>query len=621
MNQPVFLIPRARWLAVVTVLLLLVVASRVIRIGGLDPDAHEIWAIWQSQGSASEIIAWTPYDWGALSFLVLGGWQGLVGSDPMLLRALSILAFTLGCACVYELMRTLLKQSPLREQAAVLALLAYAAPVGLILFSLFTRGYALLILLLPLALLLVLRWIARPRWITGIGLVISLALMVYIHPTGLLGAAAVVVYITLSEGMRARRGLPLLLAFALLIAPEIAAKFGTGAARLGNNPVSVQPERLNALLEFYAGPLALVWMGLLAAASVGMIVARRPAPRMWLLLLWAVTGVIGLLTVGSIIGLDAARHAWWSVFPLTLWLAWGLAYLPRAGQRAAAVVLLGLMFAPLTLNRFDDSAFPNPPLDANFAWLSDHAAWGDALVVDPTSACAPFPEEWDYQAARYFPHGLAITDNPSGFQRVWYATSNGWTDSETEARVKTGRLPGIFVGEPTCVFQLFSGAPNPEGVRFENGLRFHGLEVLETQGVFARPRTDRLVLHEGDSIPLRLWWSADGILDADYSVAIHLYDVETGELLAQHDGTPTPISLQPEVGTGAGAMSTWTPETLVVEERMLQLPWNVPRTRNGIRQLELRLIVYQWWDNERVAAYGADAESRLPVRQMWLRSW
>lgn len=68
-------------------------------------------------------------------------------------------------------------------------------------------------------------------------------------------------------------------------------------------------------------------------------------------------------------------------------------------------------------------------------------------------------------------------------------------------------------------------------------------------------------------------------------------------------------------------MLTWTPETLMVEARTLQVPWNVPRTRNGLRALELRLVVYQWWDNVRVAAPGLDAELRLPLRRMWLRSW
>ncbi len=233
--------PFSRRLAIVTALLLLVAASRALRIDGLDPDGHEIWAIWQSQGGAESIIAWTPYDWGSLSFLALGGWQALVGSDPALLRWLSIFAFLLGCACVYTLMRALLRRAPLREQAAALALLAYAAPVGLILFSLFTRGYALLILLLPLALLLGLRWSARPGWLTGAGLVAALALMVYIHPTGLLGAGAVFAFLLLSDGRRAARILPLLLAFAALVAPEIAAKFGTGASRLGHKPVSSTP--------------------------------------------------------------------------------------------------------------------------------------------------------------------------------------------------------------------------------------------------------------------------------------------------------------------------------------------------------------------------------------------
>src|SRR5690606_29013028 len=125
-------------------LLLLIVGSRLIQMRPLDAHPDEIWSTCQSLGSAQEILRWTPYDWPPGYYLTLGAWQGLVGSDILLLRWLSIMAFLLGASFFY---RGLLHIR--NHQAALIGTLAYATLGYNILLSVELRGYALLIALAP----------------------------------------------------------------------------------------------------------------------------------------------------------------------------------------------------------------------------------------------------------------------------------------------------------------------------------------------------------------------------------------------------------------------------------------------------------------------------------------
>src|SRR5258708_12697267 len=67
----------------------------------------EIWAIWQTFGTPIQVIRWTPSDWTPVYFLILWGWQHLVGIQPQALHVLSLLVYLLGCAFTYRLMRRL----------------------------------------------------------------------------------------------------------------------------------------------------------------------------------------------------------------------------------------------------------------------------------------------------------------------------------------------------------------------------------------------------------------------------------------------------------------------------------------------------------------------------------
>ena len=179
----------------VALLLLFVTFSRMVHISEFDLDTHENYAVAQANGSLEEIVRWTPYDWGAASFVALGVWQTLVGSDPIALRFLSVLLFVWASAVTYTVMRMLAGR-----QFAPLALLVYAAPIMLVLLSLFARGYAFLIALLPTSLFLALLYERRPRLIVGIALALSLALLVYVHVTGVFAVVSLGLFMVARGG-------------------------------------------------------------------------------------------------------------------------------------------------------------------------------------------------------------------------------------------------------------------------------------------------------------------------------------------------------------------------------------------------------------------------------------
>jgi hypothetical protein len=601
---------RQFWLAVV--LLLVVAASRTTRISAFDLDAHENYAVWQSTGTLAEIIRWTPYDWGSASFLPLGFWQALVGSDPIPLRYFSALCFMLAAAWGYAIARRLAGRRP-----ALFALLIFAAPIGLIMLSLFTRSYVILIALAACALDLALRYEARSRLLTGALLVVTMALMIYIHATGLFAALMIGLFVLARGAYRVLpRWIPIGIGFLVLIAPEMLNKLGTAAVRGGSMSFGLNGGQLDELRWFVTGTplMSLGWLLLAAGGLAGLL--RHPRPRAgWLLLAWSALGLALMFILGGLIG--SPRSAWWYLLPAALWIGWGLARLPSRWLRwGAAALALVITFAPIyRLDWVDDSAQVNPPLFDNFRWLAQKARWGDVVLVDPNSICARFPEEWDNAVRAFFPNGLRFVTDPAPYSRIWYISSNGWDDKAVHAAVQRGRLASVFYGPAECLFRLYAGPPDPVGVLFENGLRFHGVEVLQGDNVLLSPP----VLHRAEALRLRLWWSVEQPLSADYSIAIHLTD-PSQSLIAQNDGAPQLVSLSPVEAAPQTEMIGWVPGQIYAEERTIEIPALV-RNSQGLTPLDAALVVYQWWDGTRIAAPGQDDQRRLPILTVSVRSF
>jgi hypothetical protein len=224
---------------------------------------------------------------------------------------------------------------------------------------------------------------------------------------------------------------------------------------------------------------------------------------------------------------------------------------------------------------------------------------GDVIFLDPNCGCIP-DEVWDYYMRVHFPGGLPFVQSPDGYRRVWYVTIDWLADPATTARVEEGRVAGKYFGPPDFLFRLYEAPPDPVGIPFENGMRFHGAEIER----FATPGGS--IYHEGETVGLRLWWSADRPITLDYSVATFIYsDTAT----AQTDAPPRPADAPSET-------SQWEAGQYYIDEREITLPYPL-----GAGTYPLWLAVYFWQDQQRISAPGVDDRGLLPIGQVRVHSW
>ncbi len=176
-------------LYVVALVLLIIAASRIIRLRGLERDVDEIWSIWQTFGTPQQIVLWTPYDWPPLFYLIVGAWKSLVGIHPFAIRILPIFVFLLSTALLYRVSRKLFGGT-----AALLTITAYGGLGYAIYLSVLLRGYVFLAALMPLALWLVIKYFECPSLQRAVPLGVCFALMFYIHFSAFFGYAMLGLY-------------------------------------------------------------------------------------------------------------------------------------------------------------------------------------------------------------------------------------------------------------------------------------------------------------------------------------------------------------------------------------------------------------------------------------------
>jgi hypothetical protein len=293
------------------------------------------------------------------------------------------------------------------------------------------------------------------------------------------------------------------------------------------------------------------------------------------------------------------RYTWWVMIGGALLLGLGLSRLPRIGRIGVAALLAVFAFLPIPL---DEVQIVSPPIGQALRWLTGKIEPGDALLIDPNCACGA-DEVWEYYMRVYFPRGLPVATSPDGFRRVWYVTGAAGATADVAAAVNRGRIAGEFYGPPESLLRLYQAPPNPAGVSYANGMRFHGMEWVGVRGL--------PVWHEGETVRLRLWWSAARAMPLDYSVGIFVRD-SSGAVIAQSDSAPQ-IVLPAD---SPHETSRWQPGALYVEERAIALPFPLAR---GVYTVDL--AVYWYGDQVRIDAPGVDADGLLNLATITVISW
>jgi hypothetical protein len=585
------------------VLILLVTAwARIIYVPSLPFNADEIWSVWQTLGSPIDVIRWTPPDWTFPYFLTVWGWKEIVGLTPEALRMLSVLSSMIGGACFYAVTRRIWN-----EKTALLALAIYAGLGFSIFLGLLLRAYGILLLLVPVVLLLAWRYLERPTKWRAFWLALSSVAMFFFHFTAVFALFAIGVVVVLRFPHRAwRLWLPGVMAAPLPVA-HVVANWEFISQRTGGNAQMQLPPLPQALIESFsqfAGNGAVVWLVVFAIATLLAIATfiqrRNQRVRLVALLAWLALALPIYLLHDRFGLFQDLRYMWWIMPGIILWMAVGLAQLPATGRTLAVIGMVMLALYPGVAKDYQREQYNSEiTLNIYLPELQRYMLPGDVVVVDPNNICAPI-ESWDYFYHVYFPNGLPYADSNSDHRRIWYISTDWLQDPATRDAINEGRVAGKYFGPPTCLFRLYEAPPDREGVRFETGLRLHGVEILHP------PTHQGAVFHEGDVIRVRIWWSVDKPLALDYSINI-FSQTPTGTV--ENNSAPQPLD-------GPTATSQWQPKRYYVEEREITLP-------NSLNpgQYQLQLVVYQSWDGVRLGAETADVNSVLVVGNFLVHAW
>lgn len=603
---------KQRKLLIATLILLAIAISRMLLLNRLEMNHDEVWHVWQTSGSFDDAMRWLPYDWPPLYFVILWGWQKLVGMHPIMMRLLSVLIFMLASALTYRLGRRMFHN----ENAAWGLTLAYATLGYTIFLSTYVRAYVLMLLLLPLALYLVLRYFDRPSPLRAVLVALAMAAMFYTNLTAVVAFAAIgAVMLVFYPRNIWRWWLPGMLALVFAL-PEILSKVelaGRRNAGLGD----VLPPLPQGLIDIvlthlgHAAPVLLI----LGVCLISYALWRRQNLKMGLILiLWLLVIPVLLYALDSVIGFFTPQYAWWITLGLAMALAWGFGYLPRFVSVILGVLLIVIMFIPMTKGNqpFEELKYgiPTLPFEQTFPVVADAWQDGDVILIDPECDCGDH-YVWDYFQEVYFEHPPHHISQPDDSRRIWYVHRPDANDVALESTLEETHLRSKYIGPWQLFFQLYEAPPDPIGIAFENGLRFHGIEVLDQNDA---PMVQPLVYREGETVNVRLWWSLDQTTDADYSITLQLLN-EHG-LIAQSDGAPQTISLYVGSDAPPSGTSQWQTGQYYVEQRTLTLPYPTNRA-----EYILYLGVYRWWDGVRLTAEGTNADDLLPLLPVAIMAW
>ena len=359
-----------------------------------------------------------------------------------------------------------------------------------------------------------------------------------------------------------------------------------------------------------------MWVALLVLAVL-LFGSKRQKSRN-IIIAWALTTalisplVLYLIVSIPIIYIFSPRYTWWAMLMFALVIGAGLAYLPPAVWWLTQALVLGIMFLPVLNADFRANTYPMEPM---FTWMQTHAQPGDAIVIDDDYSFDKLnwtPRE-DLQFAYYmriFGHGLTVVEAPEDYRRIWYLSQDGdgWHDQALKQRIAANRVAREWFGPWNFLMRLYEAPPNIHGVAFENGLRFHGLEVIDGNLAVQAP----INWMAQDTVRLRLWWSIDHPLDNEYSISVQILDSDRGKLIASQDGPPQLVQFDPASSSALpNSMPEWTVGQYYVEEREIALPDVRKQAYAG-----LYLTVYQWWDGVRLKGVGVNNDNLLPLQKV-----
>jgi|GEM_PF-5717053 len=570
-------------------------------------------------GTLSEIIAWQPPDWPPLHNILIGAWSSLVGSYPFSLRVFSAFFSLISVCLAYRMAYQLTKD----QRIAWGTMILYGGLGMSVYLGIFIRGYVLTMTLFPLAIGLTARYFGDHRRWDVLWLALTLGFMFISTYTSIVAFLFLGLYTVLVYPRQLWRWIPVgILAspFALI---ELLRKWDYWFKRIGSSNLEggygydLIPTFLKHYQDYF-GQLEQFWI---VVAIVSLVLLFWKGHQYLRLSVWVLVGsilapVITFWLVESrIFMLMTTRYSWWVLILLAFGLSLGLRYLPKVVWISGMVIILGLMFRSPLETRHDDVSSTSYYYEENMEWLSNQIESGDVLIFDP-NYCIQECAEQDalaYYWEVYLGDRVSRINELGEYRRIWLWRGVGHSRELLEELSET-HIASIFYGPPVALLELYEAPPYPEGILYENGIRFHGFDVLDKNGNGDNPPYN---LREQTEMRIRLWWSTDRPLEEDYQVSIQVYDATKNQIFVQDDQSPKLSHLRANAFEPLPQQtSEWIPHQLYVEDRIIEIP-NI----NQEIYAELSLVIYHLPDGQRIHAPNETTDGLLPLAEIIIWGW
>lgn len=596
-------------------ILLLAAALRIHDLNAQGLWGDEGWSIWLARGDSLRDLTMTMVvdHHGPVFSALLRAWDVVAGWTVFALRYLTVLFSVASIALLYRLGRALFSPA-----AGVFAALAFTLMDKHVVLTQEVRDYPMVFFVMIAIAYFYVRWLRRPQGGSAFGFVLLSVTGLYLHYYCYMVNLAILAHGLLT--LRDRGRLKHFFALNALVAVAFLPWVFVAIHQFINTPVdgavlTIHGMPFNrATLEYLASeslgdPLALYGL-LLLTGWLAPLAARPPGPMRDTARDRRLSGaLLAVLWFGLPIIITAALHNRYPLLTdrnisvimpaIALLVGHGMTAFEKFGRTwvIALVVVNGLLVTssfyvkPPWRQMATDIAARHVDEEPVLVEVGGaHAALWYHLIQaipglseDEIVALLPAEEPepvvvslYDYRKRYkelYMPAVKAILDRTPGLWVAYWGSETANNDTldliEAEGFVRTGRLAYAHHDSPIFAFRYDRAAIRDEAIAtYGDLIALHKLDLPAR----ARP---------GDTVPVRLWWSASAPPGVDYSVSVFLLD-SSGALRAQHDSFPA---------NGAAPTGGWAPGALVFDGHSLTLPEGLPPGEYAVG-----VKLYTYWD-------------------------
>lgn len=558
-------------------------------------------SIWGDEAFTYVVIRAENF-WGTLArdvhpplyFMMMMLWTRLVGISELSLRYPSVLASTLDLALFYVFAKEALRHRPAAKQwfVPIVAVLLLALADLDIQISQEARSYTLHIAWILLSFIAYLKWLRTEKRLWAVIFIVCNALIVYTHYIGVFTPMAIGLHALLflrgkqrifAIGMLVLSGL-LVIPWALIVLSQQVDKFAADAvAAFPSTWGTLWALRTSWFTQQWALMLGLAMLGLLTMSPQNGLKIRPFRATSFLFMVILIP--LGLAFLSNLWLPTLYDYRISQITPaIVLLMAFGLANFRREARLffIAVIVIYGVFSV--------DVYRPKEPWREFGQMVVEFAQDGDAVLLEFTGG----DYTMDYYLERYLPENIPITSmwqwrtfEPETYENgilgtidsydsIWLAR---WSSDE-EAFIKLRATNHI----PTMRRTIQQGAVQFELYRFDR-LSDESLTIFENGMVL-----QQATIYAGQ---VDLWWSADSLMDANYTVSVKVFD-SVGNIIAQ-------IDRQPQLE--ARPTSTWQPDEIIYDPYLLET--------NGTL---ITVQVYLWTPNgiQPIATMGGQDGFSIP---------